>query len=102
MWALGVVVGPPCFGAPTCRGQAAEQVFVQAFIPDPAIKAFHESVLLRFAGCDGVPQHPPLLLPAQDRVRRPLRAVAADDRRQLAATLLDGAIKFAADPQARP
>ena len=33
MWAFGVVVDPPCFDDPACRGQAAEQVLVQAFIP---------------------------------------------------------------------
>src|SRR3978361_1387138 len=78
MWAFSVVVDPPCFNDSPCRGQAAEQVLVKAFIPEPTVEAFHEPVLLRLARRDVVPQHRSLLLPPQDRVRRQLRAVVTD------------------------
>ena len=64
VWALGVVVDPPCFNDPACRNQAAEQVLVQAFVPEPTVEAFHKPVLLRLTRCDVVPQHRSLLLPA--------------------------------------
>ena len=37
VWAFGVVVDPPCFDDPARRDQAAEQVLVEAFIPEPAV-----------------------------------------------------------------
>ena len=46
VWAFSVVVDPPCFDDPACRGKAAEQVFVQAFIPESPVEAFHKPVLL--------------------------------------------------------
>ena len=68
VWSCCVVVDPPGFDDPTRPGQAAEQVFVQAFIPEPAVEAFHESALLGLARGDVVPQHRALFLPAQDGV----------------------------------
>ena len=50
VWAFGVVIDPPCFDDPARRDQAAEQVFVEAFIPEPAVEAFHKPVLLRLPG----------------------------------------------------
>ena len=72
-----VVVDPPCLDDPAGCCEASEQMLVQAFIPEPPVEAFHEPVLLRLARRDVVPQHPRLLLPAQDRVRRQLSAVVA-------------------------
>ena len=89
VWAFGVVVDPPCFGDLPSRRQAAEQVLVQALVAEPSVEALHEPVLLRFAWRDVVPQHRVRLLPAQDRVRRQLRAVVADNRQRLAAQFDD-------------
>ena len=44
VWAFGVVIDPPCFDDPACRGQAAEQVLVEAFIAEPPVEASYEPV----------------------------------------------------------
>ena len=56
--ALRVVVDAPCFDDPTRGSPAAAQVFVQAFVTEPAVNALDKPVLLRLARRDGVPRHP--------------------------------------------
>ena len=60
--------------------QADEHVFVQAFIPQPAVEALDESILYRLAGLDVMPGHP-IERPAQHRNAGQLGAVVADDDR---------------------
>jgi len=81
-------------------GQRGEQCLVQAFIPQPTVEAFHESILLRLAGCDVVPLDAPVLGPLQDRHARQLGAVVADDHQRLASAG-DEPIQFSRDPPAR-
>ena len=99
MFRCAVVVDPPCLDNPARGSKTAEQVLVQAFVAEPSVEALYKPVLLRLAGRDVVPQHALLLLPAQDRVRRQLGAVVADDHRRTTAELGD-AIQFAPNPQA--
>lgn len=62
---------------------------IEAFVAEPAVEALDEPVLLPLARCDIVPQHRSLLLPGQDRVRRHLGAIVADDHQQPTAMLPD-------------
>ena len=65
--------------------QGGEQRFVETFIPQPAVEAFAEAVLLRLAGCDIVPGNATLLRPAQDDHRGQLGAVVTDNAARPAA-----------------
>ena len=49
--------------------QAPEQRLVEKFIPEPAVEALDEAILLRLAGLNVVPGNARLQLPAQHRVR---------------------------------
>ena len=68
-----VVVDPPSLDDPADRWQASEEVLVEALVAEAAVQALDEAVLLRLAGSDVVPFDPTILLPVQDRVRRPAR-----------------------------
>jgi len=46
--------------------ERGEQRLVQKLVPQPAIKALHECVLLRLAWCDVVPADACILRPTQD------------------------------------
>lgn len=93
----GVVVGTPVFDDRPRVGEVAEQMLVEAFVTEPAIEALNEPVLLLLARCDIAPQHRPLFLPGQDRVRSHLGAIVADDHQRPAAMLADP-VEFAAEP----
>ena len=66
VWAFGVVIDPPCFDDPACRSLAREQMLVDAFIPEAAVEALDEPVLLGLSWRDVVLQYRAFLLPAQD------------------------------------
>jgi hypothetical protein len=51
----GVVVDAPLFDDPIGLAERREQVLVQALVAEPAIEAFDEGVLRRFARRDVVP-----------------------------------------------
>ncbi len=59
--AFCVVVDPPCFDDLPGRRQAAEQVLVQALVPEPSVEALHEPVVLRLPSVTipaAMPQEP--------------------------------------------
>src|SRR6188508_612557 len=70
-------------GAHVC--QRAEWSLVQQLVAQPAIERLHERVLNRLTRLDVVPGNVLLLLPAQHRQRRELRAIVADDGLRLPA-----------------
>ncbi len=72
----GVVVGDPCSDQMPGMGEIPEQVFVQAFIPEPPIEGLAESVLRWLAGRDVVPVESPVLNPREHGVRGELRSIA--------------------------
>ena len=76
MRAVVVVVVSPCADQLAGMAQAGEQVFVQAFVPEPSVEAFDQAVLHRFSRSDVVPLDTAFFLPAQDSVRREFRPVA--------------------------
>lgn len=93
----GVVVGSPVVDDRPSMADVAEQMLVEAFVPEPPVETLDEPVLLRLSRCDIVPQHRPLFLPGQDRVRGHLGAVVADDHHGKAAMFPDP-VEFAAEP----
>ncbi len=72
-------------------------MLVEAFVTESAVETLNEPVLLRLAQCDVMPQHRPLFLPSQDRVRDYLGTVATDDHQEKAANFCDP-VKFATEP----
>jgi len=50
VWTFGVVVDPPRLDASARRREAAEQVLVEALVPEAAVEALHEPILLWLAG----------------------------------------------------
>ncbi len=64
----GVVVDPPGFDDSSCLRERTEDVFVEAFVAQPAVEGFHEGVLNRPAGCDVVPLYACLFDPPQHSV----------------------------------
>ena len=58
MGSHGVVVDPPGFDETACFMQRREDMFVEAFIAQPAVKGFDESILHRLSRLDVVPGHP--------------------------------------------
>jgi len=50
-----IVVEPPGAEDHPCVAQGGEQRFVEAFVAQPAVEAFAECILLRFAGSDVAP-----------------------------------------------
>jgi hypothetical protein len=70
MWTDGVIVHSPSLDDAASFAQPVEQVFVEAFIPQPAIERFHERILRRFSRGNVVPFDPDLLHPFQDRIVR--------------------------------
>ncbi len=57
-----VIVGLPGVDDRPSVDEVSEQVLVEAFVPELAVEAFDEPVLLRLAWCDVVPQHRPSFL----------------------------------------
>lgn len=93
----GVIVGTPGVDDRPSVGDVTEQMLIEAFVAEPAVEALDKPVLLRLARCDIVPQHRSLLRPGQDRVRRHLGAIVADDHQRPAALLADP-VEFTAEP----
>ena len=44
MWAVCTVVDTPCLNDPAGRSQAAEQMLIQALVPQPPVEALDESL----------------------------------------------------------
>lgn len=55
VWSLCVMIDPPVFDDLSDLGEIAKDVFIQAFISQSDVEAFHKCVLHRFARCDVVP-----------------------------------------------
>src|SRR5216684_543901 len=94
MWPLLVVITPPGLQYGTGVRQRFEQRLVQQLVAQPAVEAFDEAVLLRFAGRDVVPADTDRIRPAQDRVRGQLGAVVADDGVRASATPANDIVEF--------
>lgn len=63
-----IVVGSTVFNDFTGMSITGEEMFIQAFIPQPAIEALHKAILHRLSGHDVVPFDLTLLLPLQHGV----------------------------------
>ena len=100
MWAVLVVVNPPCFDDLLGVAVASKYVFVQTLVAQAAVEAFDKAVLHGLAGCDVMPFNKPFLLPPQNGVRCQLRAVVADDHARIASRHCDG-VEFTRDTLAR-
>jgi len=74
-----VVVAPPCFDDPAGRGQAAEQVLIEAFVAEPAVEGFHDPVRLGLAQRDVVPRHPATVASFEHSAGGHLCTVLADN-----------------------
>src|SRR5438067_1550512 len=66
-------------------GKGREQGLVEAFVPQPAVEALDERILLRLSGRDVVPLDAVLLRPAQHRHASELGTVIGNDYRRIAA-----------------
>ena len=55
MWSQVIVIVTPCLDGLARLGEGEEDVLVEAFVPQPAVGRFDESVLHRLAGFDVVP-----------------------------------------------
>ena len=80
MRAVVVEIVAPCRHQTAGMAQAVEQMLIKAFVPHPAIEAFHEPVLHRLAGCAVVPINFTVLLPFQDGIAGQFGSVVADHR----------------------
>ena len=65
-------------------GETVEDLLIQAFIPQAAVEAFDQAVLLRLAGVDVMPGHAGIAGPFEDRGAGELGAIIADDAAGLA------------------
>src|SRR6266550_6204327 len=79
-----VIVLPDCqyFAG---MGKGREQGLVEAFVPQPAVEALDERILLRLSGRDIMPLDAVLLRPAQHRHAGELGTVIGNDYRRTAA-----------------
>lgn len=71
-----VVVGSPLRDCVSCIRQAQEPVLVKSAVPELAVEAFDERILLGLTRIDVVPRHGILIGPLQDRPTGELCAVA--------------------------
>jgi hypothetical protein len=81
-------------------GKRREQRLVEAFVPQPAVEALDERMLLRLSGRDVVPRDAMLLSPAQHGQAGELGTVIGNNHSWAIAAGDDG-IKLAGDTQAR-
>jgi len=65
MWPVQIIVDSPFLNDLTGMAITAEQVLVEALVPQPPVKAFDEAVLHRLARRDVVPVDAMVLLPFQ-------------------------------------
>jgi hypothetical protein len=94
-----VVVAPEGQLSP-CVVQSAEDFLVQQFIPEAAVEAFDERVLLRLTRVDVVPRHLVLIGLFQERPTGELCAVIADNAAGFAEDP-DQGTEFPGDPRTR-
>ena len=80
MWSLGVVVVPPALDDPACLSVAVEQMLIEAFLSQPAVKRLDKAVLHQLAGLNVVPPNTAFLLPFEHCIRCQLCAVVADNQ----------------------
>ena len=59
--------------------EAVEYLFVQTFIPQAAVEAFDQPILLRLSGVDVMPGHAGITCPFEDRGAGELSAIIADN-----------------------
>ena len=64
VWPDGIVVLPPSGQHGPCLRHGGKKRLIQALIAQPAVEAFDERILGRFARRDVMPFHLPLLRPA--------------------------------------
>ena len=89
MWTLLVVIEPLAFDLPSSITQAREPVGIQAFIPQPAVEAFHIRVLDRLTWLNELQPDAAFFAPGGQRTTAKLRAVIQDDRFRQASLLAD-------------
>src|SRR5579863_159473 len=89
MWTLLVVIEPPAFDLPSSISQAREPVGIQAFIQQPAVKAFHMGGLDRLSWLNEVQPEAAFLAPGGQLTTAKLRAVIHHDRFRQASLLAD-------------
>ncbi len=63
MRSVHIVVDPPVFNDVAGVSVTAEQMFVEAFVPKPAVEALDKTILHRFSRRDVVPIDAAVLLP---------------------------------------
>src|SRR3989344_2697419 len=81
-----VVVDAPALDDGAGFGQEGEDLLVQALVPQPAVEALDEAVLLRPARRDVVPGDASAVGPSEDRATGHLGPIVADDHGGTAAT----------------
>ena len=59
--------------------EAVEDLFIEAFIPQAAVEALNQAVLLRFAGVDVVPGNAGIARPFEDRGAGEFGGIITDD-----------------------
>ena len=64
--------------------EVVEDPLIQAFIPQTAVEAFDQAILLRFAGVDLVPGNAGITRPFEDRGAGKFGAIITDDAAGLA------------------
>ena len=64
--------------------ETVEDLFIEAFIPQAAVEAFDQAILLRFAGVDLVPGNAGITRPFEDRGAGKFGAIITDDAAGLA------------------
>ncbi len=89
MRSVQVVVASPLFNDFAGVAIAAEQMLVEAFVPEAPVKALDEAVLHGLSWRDVVPFHTVVLRPFQHGVRGELGSVVADHRQRIATTVGD-------------
>ena len=100
MRARGVVVDAPSLDDAARLREPGEHMLVQTLVPQLAVEALHEAVLLRFAGRDVVPLDAVVLGPLEHGIAGELSAVVGDDHLRLA-TLGHDPIEHTGDPWTR-
>ena len=80
MWSVQVIVLLPFFQRLAGLTQCAKERFIQAFVPQHAVEAFDEAVLLELSRRDVVPINTIFLNPFKDRHAGELGAVIRCNR----------------------
>src|SRR6218665_2257101 len=97
MWSVSVVVLLPCDDFRPGLRQRREQGFVEAFVAEAAIEAFHEAVLHWLARRDVMPVDVRVLAPFQNGHACHLRAIIGNNRSWLSSPG-DDSIEFPCEP----